>query len=78
MNLAVTKIELAKLLLESNNKDLINHIKAIFESRPEIWWEELPDEIKKKVEKGLKEADLGEGIEHKEVMKSLRKWQKRK
>lgn len=78
MSIAIKKVELIKQLLNTNNKGLINHISAIFESHPSDWWEELPEEIKKSVTKGIQQADKGEGISHDQIMKKYRKWQKRK
>ncbi len=77
MNIAITKLELAKKLLETNDKDIINHIKAVFSTRTESWWEELPDEIKLSIEKGLEQSDSGQTIPHKEVMKRYGKWLKK-
>lgn len=77
MNIAITKLELAKKLLDTNDKDIINHIKAVFSTRAENWWEELPDEIKSSLEKSIKQADSGQTIPHKEVMKRYGKWLKK-
>jgi predicted transcriptional regulator len=78
MSIAITKVELAKRLLDTNDKGIINQIKAIFESHSENWWDELPDEIRNEVEKGIREADRGEGIPHDQAMKKYSKWLKRK
>ena len=41
-------------------------------------WDEMPDEIKKSVEKGLNEAQKGNGTPHEKVMKKLKKkWLKK-
>jgi hypothetical protein len=74
MDLAVTKIELAKKLLNTNDKDLINYIKSIFSTQSGEWWDELPADVKASIERGLKQADKGEGIPHSEVMKKYKKW----
>ncbi len=47
MNIAATKLELVKRLLNTEDKDIINYIKAIFETREENWWDELPASVKK-------------------------------
>ena len=38
------------------------------------WWDDLSDEAKKSIERGLKEADEGKLTPHKEVMKKYKKW----
>jgi hypothetical protein len=77
MNIALTKVELAKQLLNTNNTSLINHIKALFETQDVDLWDEMPDEIKQSVEKAMKQADKGELKSHNEVMKKYKKWLKK-
>lgn len=77
MNIAVTKIELAKQLLNTNNPGLINHIKALFETQDIDLWDEMPDEIVQSVERAIIQADNGEIKGHNEVMKKYKKWLKK-
>ncbi len=77
MNIAVTKLELAKRLLDTNDKAIINHIKAIFSTQSEDWWEELPTDIKASVTRGLKQSENGQTIPHNQVMKNYKKWLKK-
>ena len=77
MNLATTKVELASQLLNTNNKELISHIKAIFDTQEDSWWNCLPDKIKASVERALKQSATGDTIPHSEVMKKYKKWLKK-
>lgn len=77
MNLATTKIELARQILRSRNKALINQIKLLFETEHIDPWDEMPDEIKRRVERSIKQANEGKLTSHKEVMKNIRKWAKK-
>jgi hypothetical protein len=77
MNIAVTKVELAKQLLTTNNTSLINQIKALFETQDVDLWDEMPDEIKQSVERAIKQADNEELKSHDEVMKKYKKWLKK-
>jgi len=77
MNIAATKIELVSKLLKTEDKELINYIKAIFSTQPKDWWEELPAPIKDSVTRGLKQAEKGETIPHARVMKKYEKWLKK-
>lgn len=77
MDVASTKIELASKLLNTNDKELIGYIKAIFSTQPEDWWDELPSQIKDSVTRGIKQADKGETIPHSEVIKKYKKWLKK-
>jgi hypothetical protein len=51
MSLASVKINLAKNILESNNKYFIGYINSIFESQPENWFQELPKTVQLSMEK---------------------------
>ena len=78
MSLANIKFELAEKIIHTNNKDIINHIKAIFDTqKDETWFESLPDDVKLSVEQGIMEADNGEGKPHAVVMKDLKRWLKK-
>ncbi|MEP7171701.1 MAG: hypothetical protein ABI855_20175 [Bacteroidota bacterium] len=77
MNIAATKLELAKRLLNTNDKNIINYLKAIFDTQANNWWEELPEEIKTSIEKGLKQSSKGTTIPHAEMQKQYRKWLKK-
>ena len=74
MNISATKLELAKLLLHTTDQGIINHIKAVFSTQSQDWWEELPEEIKISVEKGLLLSQKGQTIPHDQVMKRYKKW----
>ena len=41
------------------------------------WWNEIMEDQKKLVTKGLAQLDKGEGIAHKDVMKKYAKWLKK-
>jgi hypothetical protein len=69
MNIISIKQDLAKKILQTENIDIINYIKAIFDSEPENWYNDLPSSIQESLEKGLKQSQSGEGRPHDEVMK---------
>jgi len=77
MNIAETKVELAQRILSTNDKDLINHFKAIFSTRDDDWWDTLPDTVKDDVDESLKQVERGETITHKQAMKKYAKWLKK-
>lgn len=77
MNIAATKIELAKRLLNTDDKEIINYIKAIFETREENWFENLPESIRDSVNRGLKQSENNEVISHSEAKKKYQKWLKK-
>jgi len=77
MNISTTKIELVKQLLNTSDKDIINHIKAVLTVNSNSWFEELPNEIKISVTKGLNDSANGRTISHEEAMKPFKKWIKK-
>ncbi len=74
MNIATAKVDLAKRILNTEDKDIITYIKAIFDSQPDNWFQELPGPVQASVERGLKQSQRGEGRAHGEVMKKYKKW----
>lgn len=77
MKLENSKIELAQQILASNNKDLINHLTAVFATQENDIWDEYSDDLKQSINKGIEQANNGELKSHTEVMKKYRKWQKK-
>ena len=78
MSIATTKLDLAKKIIDTDDIVIINHIKAVFDTNPELnWFEELPDDVKASVTQGIIEADKGEGTPHSVVMKRVKKWLKK-
>lgn len=76
MDLATAKVNLAKKILETNDKAIIGYIQSIFKGQQDNWFEELPEKIQISLEKGLKQSAKGEGRSHTEVMKKYKKWLK--
>ncbi len=78
MSIATIKLDLAKKIIDTEDKGIINHIKAIFDTQPDTnWFESLPDDVRASVQQGIKEADRGEGTPHTVVMKRVKKWLKK-
>jgi predicted transcriptional regulator len=69
--------ELAKKILETEDKQIINYIQAIFDTNSACFEEEAPEYIKQSIERGLKDIEEGRVTPHEEVMKKYRKWLKK-
>ncbi len=74
MSIQSEKLEIAKLVLETENKSLLMQIKTIFETEKIDFWEELPKKIKADVNEALLQSKVGLGKPHNEVMKKYKKW----
>ncbi len=77
MNIATIKLDLAKKIIDTNDKEIIGYIKAIFEGQSDNWFEELPADVQASFERGLAQSERGEGRPHAEVMKKYKKWLKK-
>jgi predicted transcriptional regulator len=73
MNIQLEKIELAKMLLSTDNEIILKKIKAILKGKETDCWDEASDEEKAAIEKGIAQLEKGEGISHEKVMKKYKK-----
>jgi predicted transcriptional regulator len=71
MDIQTEKIELAKMILSTNDLGLISQIKSLFKSKEENWWDELPANVKQGISESLEQADRGEFISYDEVKKEV-------
>jgi predicted transcriptional regulator len=62
MDIRLEKIELMKLLRETENLSVATYIKNIFVKEKKDWWDELPNYVKEGIEEG--ERDIAEGRVH--------------
>lgn len=76
MSIATIKLDLAKKIIDTDDKEIIGYIKAIFDGQSEHWFEELPANVQASVERGIAQSENGEGRPHSEVMKKYKKWLK--
>lgn len=74
MKLQEEKLELAKMILNTDSEKLLLKVRAVFEKEESDFWDELSDYQKQSVEEAIKQADKGELVSHKEAMKKYRKW----
>ena len=72
MDIQSTKLELMQLLLNTHKEDVLEQIKRVFENHEHSTWEEIGDDEKAAIEKGLKQIELGKIKPHHEVMAKFR------
>ena len=73
-NVNVLRKQVKKFVDNAEEKELIM-IYRMFEVVQETdWWNEIGEEEKVSIEKGLKQLDQGKGIPHEEVVKKYKKW----
>jgi len=71
MDIQAEKIELAKLILSTDDKTLIDQIKSLFNAKDENWWNELPASVKQGISESIEQADRGEFISYDDVKKEV-------
>ncbi|SDF12751.1 hypothetical protein [Epilithonimonas hungarica] len=75
MNIETTKLELMKLLLNTQKESVLEKIKDIFQKESsQDWWEEMNEEEHQDIELGLKETENGQVKSHQDVMKLFNEW----
>ena len=72
MDIQFEKIQLMKLLLETEDVSIIESIKQVFQKSKKDWWEELSEKQQEAIEKGFEEIDRGESYSFEEVMNILK------
>lgn len=63
MDIQSEKLELIKMLLETNDTDIIESIKNIFKSEKKNVWEELSPEQQEEINLGIQEANRGDKVD---------------
>lgn len=73
MNLQAKKLELVKLILETEKPAVLAKVEALLkkENDPD-WWDEISEEERQALEESLAEADREELIPHEKVMEELK------
>jgi hypothetical protein len=71
MDIQTEKIELAKMILNTNDKELIDKVMALFKEKEEDWWEEHPASVKIGINESIEQANRGEFISYADVKKEV-------
>lgn len=74
MDIQAEKIELAKRLLDTEDKNVIDAIKSVFESFDSEEWGDLPDKVITDVKESVKQIHMGQGIQHSQARETYKKW----
>ena len=63
MDIQLEKLELIKLVLETNDKAIIEAIKNIFKSQKKDVWKELSTEQQEEIDLRIQEANRGDQVD---------------
>lgn len=69
MGAEALKLELLDWLMHVDNNDMLQYLKVIKDQSTSQtdWWDELTDEQKAGIERGMKDVDLGKIVSHEDV-----------
>jgi len=73
MNIQAEKLEIMKLILETNNTGLLESIKGLFIRKKTVdFWNTLPQDQKNDIMQGINEIENGETLNYEDFMKKHR------
>ena len=73
MNIQAEKLEIMKMILETDNPSILESIKKIFkrESKKDFW-ETLPQNQKEDILEGIQEIENGEVVDYEDFIKKYK------
>lgn len=74
LNLQNKKIELIQWLSTLNDQILIDKLMSLRKKEKTDWWNEISNDQKKSIEKGIIDANNGKLTSHQDVKKKYEKW----
>ncbi len=73
MNIQTEKLEIMRMILETNNPSILESIKNIFSKESSVdFWTTLPLDQKDEILEGLEQIEKGESINYDELMKKYK------
>ena len=72
MNIETEKIELLKLILETESEEIIQEIKGVFKRQETDFWNDLPDAVKESINRGLADVEANRVHKHEDVMQEIK------
>ncbi len=67
-----TKYKMVAEIINSNDENLLSSIKFLLKIEKKDFWNELSNNDKAAINKGLEQLDKGESVSHKEVQKNIK------
>ena len=74
INIETKKLALIQWLTSLNDVSMIDKILELKNKESKDWWNEISDEEKESIEKGLSDAESGKLTPHSEIIKKYEKW----
>ncbi|GGH00944.1 hypothetical protein GCM10007415_41130 [Parapedobacter pyrenivorans] len=74
MNVEAIKLDIVQAIVNSTDAGLLTELQQFLKSREADWFDQLLPSQQEDVLEGIAEADRGETIPHKDVVKRFGKW----
>jgi predicted transcriptional regulator len=74
MNIQAKKIELVRMILNTEKPAILEKIAKIFQQEETDWRDGLPNQVIQSVERGLQQSKEGQTVTHEQVMGKYKKW----
>ena len=74
MDIQAEKYTLIERIIQIKDSSLIARVKQFLAANESDFWEELDEDLKASIERGLSQSARGEVKSHGEVMKKYEKW----
>ena len=72
MDIQLEKINLIKIIADTNDVSIIQSVKDFFKVEKKDWWDELTDEQKFEIEEGERQINRGEYVLYEDIIKKYR------
>ena len=72
MDIQLEKLELIKMLAETEDPAIIKSIQKFFTKNKKDWWDDLTEAQKEDIEEGERQIERGEFVVYEDMMKRLR------
>jgi Mg/Co/Ni transporter MgtE len=72
MNIQADKLEIVKMILETDNPSILESIKKLFKTTKADFWDTLPQDQKEDILKGIGEIEKGDVVDYEDFMKKHR------
>lgn len=73
MNIQAEKLELVRMILDTDNPSILSSIRRIFTSSKNVdFWDGLSESLKEEISKGIEEVENGETVDYEDFIKKYR------
>ena len=72
MDIQTEKLELMRLLIDTESEEVINELKSVFIKKGCDFWDDLPESVQESIDKGLEDVKEGRLHSHESVVDEIK------